>query len=253
MESPWGSQASSLSLFKSPHVRRKAFWKSQASSQGRLICLMLIFVPASRPRALQGRGCHKISAACGGSRRLQGWTAPTGPWAEVPGSSLEGHNAFPRALAALFWWFPQKQKDVFKKKKKKKSWLVDFLPHPCWQGMAVSDPTASISYWQRVHCWPSWSGQPNSCAVPQHILICSKTWSVLVPSHLRQVPLQPSLPRLCPNIGLRPPGVERQCYLKIKGNTPRRRCRERGKEANDIHAHQETDKTTLVTEFHYDN
>lgn len=39
----------------------------------------------------------------------------------------------------------------------------------------------------------------------------------------------------------------------VKRRTLRHGCRERGKEANDIHVHQKADKTTAIIKFHYDS
>lgn len=49
-------------------------------------------------------------------------------------------------------------------------------------------------------------------------------------------------------------GMERKgCHGIISISTLRHGCRERGKEANDIHAHQKAHKTTTRIKFHYDS
>lgn len=73
----------------------------------------------------------------------------------------------------------------------------------------------------------------------------------LPPTSCPQAQPQPPQPSLHLQLGTR--GVERKGCHEVKRSALRHQCRERGKEANDIHVHQETDKTTAIIKFHYDS
>lgn len=62
---------------------------------------------------------------------------------------------------------------------------------------------------------------------------------------------QPPQPSLLFQLGTR--GMERKGCPGIRRRSLRCGCRERGKEANDIHVHQKADKTTTIIKFHYDS
>lgn len=94
-------------------------------------------------------------------------------------------------------------------------------------------------------------GPLQSGSVPSDHTPAVKFAPALPPVSCPRAQPQPPQPSLRLQLGTR--GMERKSCHEVKRSALRHRCRERGKEANDIHVHQETDKTTTIIKFHYDS